>query len=65
MTKQNCKHGLIKETCAYCIGKITKATSNDSFKEGGGHNSLTFSDFEHGSVTKAICAMKSGFRLRN
>jgi histone acetyltransferase (RNA polymerase elongator complex component) len=29
MTKENCKHGLMEGTCAYCTGKITKATSND------------------------------------
>ena len=64
MTKQNCKHGLMEGTCAYCTGKITKATPHESFKDGGCSNSLTFTDFEHGSITKTICTMKSGFRLR-
>lgn len=25
----NCKHGIIKQTCAYCTGKITKPTHLD------------------------------------
>jgi hypothetical protein len=26
MNKQTCKHGLTKQTCAYCTGLITRAT---------------------------------------
>ena len=61
MKQQNCKHGLIQGTCAYCTGKITKATSDDF----GKNAMLRIVDSDCVNMRKHAAAMKASHFMNN